>query len=67
MAQPFSPFLPSLAHKHHQELEQVDEVQVEPECAEDGDLFGHLGAPRLGTAYPMSGSVSLRLKTDPAT
>src|SRR5262252_9375060 len=40
--------LSSLAHEHHEELEQVHEADVEAERAEDGDLLGHFRAPRLG-------------------
>ena len=31
--------LAPLSHEHHQELEQIHEVDVEAERAEDGDLF----------------------------
>src|SRR5215475_6686005 len=36
---------PVLAHEGHQELEQVDEVEVQAERAEDGDLLGRVRTP----------------------
>ena len=37
-----------LSEEHHQELEQVHEVEIKAERAEDRDLLGDVAAPGLG-------------------
>src|SRR5471032_2119405 len=41
----------ALSHEAHEELEQVDEVEIEAEGAEDGDLLGRARLPSLGILF----------------